>query len=161
MSESCEVKGCRNECNYTYLGKDICEDHWDKHCDEQKSFNLKTASFKNGKIDFFEVDYRKAKLQTVEEAKEEKEQLPEEDNATYTCAELDELRIEVLRDGIKVGELKINAETFSLTLSAKKDMNRRWSSTNQTIIHKWADDCVPDDVEECIMIKIKEYLKGK
>lgn len=37
----CQIKNCRNESAITYYGKSICEKHWQWHCSEIKSFNIK------------------------------------------------------------------------------------------------------------------------
>ena len=41
----CEIKHCRGESILNYMGKEICEKHWQKHCNDNefdlaKEFNL-------------------------------------------------------------------------------------------------------------------------
>jgi len=166
MTDTCDVKGCKNTSAYIYVGKEVCEEHWDKHCDVQKKFNLKTASFKNGRINFFESDYRKAKHVKKEESAKASADLSEvtkelPDNSVYVSVEINDLKTEILRDGKKVAEYNISSNSFSLHLSVKKNMDKRWSSTNQTLLHVWAADCIPDDVDTCIINKVKEYIAMK
>lgn len=37
----CEVKHCRKGHAIMYYGKEVCQDHWNKHCNENSKFNLK------------------------------------------------------------------------------------------------------------------------
>ena len=41
MKERCLIKRCRNKDNIIYLGNPICELHWNRHCNENDSFDLR------------------------------------------------------------------------------------------------------------------------
>ena len=41
IMSKCQVKYCRDESSVLYYGKEVCEKHWQKHCDDTKRFNLK------------------------------------------------------------------------------------------------------------------------
>lgn len=36
----CNVNNCRKEADLTWLGHQICNDHWSKHCDDKIDFDL-------------------------------------------------------------------------------------------------------------------------
>ena len=36
MKDKCSVKRCRNEPQISYLGKWLCDKHWEKHCKEER-----------------------------------------------------------------------------------------------------------------------------
>ena len=36
----CEVKRCRKEAALTWLGHQVCDDHWSNNCDEKNKFDL-------------------------------------------------------------------------------------------------------------------------
>jgi len=37
----CAIKNCKNDGIIIYYGRQICEKHWLKHCNENDKFNLK------------------------------------------------------------------------------------------------------------------------
>ena len=48
---TCRIKHCRDSSAVTYLGYSVCDKHWNWHCDENKSFNLKKIfNIKRGDI---------------------------------------------------------------------------------------------------------------
>jgi len=36
----CEIKHCNKESSIIYKGHDVCNTHWNKHCDDDNNFNL-------------------------------------------------------------------------------------------------------------------------
>lgn len=46
----CDVPYCRQEGGIQYYGKVICDRCWDKHCDEERSFDLKKVFKIKGKV---------------------------------------------------------------------------------------------------------------
>ena len=55
MPDICEIKRCKREADMTYWHnadkKRICDYHWERHCDDNDKFDLKTAKWKRRKND--------------------------------------------------------------------------------------------------------------
>lgn len=39
----CDVKKCKNPIYLMYRGYQVCQEHWEKHCDDTKRFSLLKA----------------------------------------------------------------------------------------------------------------------
>ena len=50
MDGQCEVKKCRQPRDYVYLGVDLCQRHWEQHCDDDDSAGLDNAKRKLERI---------------------------------------------------------------------------------------------------------------
>lgn len=43
QEDRCQVKKCKRSSEVIYLGREVCDYHWEKHCDSEDRFNLKVC----------------------------------------------------------------------------------------------------------------------
>lgn len=57
--DECSVRGCTRVVFITYLGRPVCERHFEKHCNREGGFSLKNLAF-------YKEEYRRMRVRLKE-----------------------------------------------------------------------------------------------